>query len=114
MLLGLCASAGLLAVFVLVEVAYQVVSGASLAISHFGLAFVGHTAWKPNFGIFGAATVLFGTVVSSLMALALATPLGIAIALFLSTLAPRGLSAVVGPLVEMLAAIPSVILGFWA
>ena len=57
--------------------------------------------------------MLFGTAVSSAMALVLATPLGIAIAHLPGMLAPRGVRAVVGPLVEMLAAIPSVILGFW-
>ena len=57
--------------------------------------------------------MLYGTVVSSTMAIILAAPLGIAIGLFLSLIAPQGVRAVVGPLVEMLAAIPSVILGFW-
>jgi phosphate transport system permease protein len=108
-----CALAGGLAVLTLVEVAYQLITGASLSVSHFGPAFLVHTGWKPNFGVFGAATVLYGTAVTALMAMTLATPLGIAIALYLSMLAPRGIRAVVGPLVEMLAAIPSVILGLW-
>jgi phosphate transport system permease protein len=112
-LYGLCALAGLLAVFVLAEVVYQVVHGARPSISHFGLGFLGHSAWAPNFGIFGAAAAIYGTVISSLMALALATPLGIAIGLYLSMMAPPAIRAVVGPLVEMLAAIPSVIVGFW-
>ena len=113
MLFGLCLAAGLLCVLVLIDIAYQVIHGASPAISRFGLGFVGHAAWKPNFGDFGAGTMLFGTVVSSVMALTLAAPLGIAIAIYLSMLAPAGVRAVVGPLVEMLAAIPSVILGLW-
>jgi phosphate transport system permease protein len=113
MLLGLSALAGLVATIVLLEVAYQLVSGAHLSISHFGLGFLGHTTWAPNFGIFGAAAMIYGTAVSSLLALALAAPLGIAIGLYLSMIAPKGVRTVVGPLVEMLAAIPSVILGFW-
>jgi phosphate transport system permease protein len=112
-LYGLCALAALLGVVVMVAIAYQVIDGSSLALSHFGLAFLGHTGWAANFNVFGAAAMLYGTVVSSFMALALATPLGIAIGLYLSMIAPRGVRVVVGPLVEMLAAIPSVILGFW-
>jgi phosphate transport system permease protein len=102
-----------LATLTLVDVAYQLISGAGLSISHFGPAFVLRSAWKPNLNIFGAATVLFGTAVTSIMAMTLATPLAIAIALYLSMFAPGGIRAIVGPLVEMLAAIPSVILGFW-
>jgi phosphate transport system permease protein len=112
-LYGLCAFAGLLAAFVLVEVVYQVIRGAGPSISHFGIGFLGHSAWAPNFGIFGAAAAIYGTALSSLMALIIATPLGIAVALYLSMMAPRGVRTIVGPLVEMLAAIPSVIVGFW-
>lgn len=112
-LYGACVLAALLGVAVLVEVAYQVANGASLAVSHFGLAFVGHTTWNPPFERFGAGVFLYGTVVTSAMALLLAVPLGIAIALYLSMIAPAPVRAVVGPIVEMLAAIPSVILGFW-
>ena len=112
-LFGLCSLAGLIAVVVIAEIIYQVVNGASPAISHFGLGFIWHTAWEPNLFVFGAGEMLFATLVASLIALALATPLGIAIGLFLSMLAPRGVRTVVGPLVEMLAAIPSVVLGLW-
>jgi phosphate transport system permease protein len=113
LLIGLCAVAGGLAALTLLDVVYQLISGASLSISHFGPAFLLHTAWKPNFGVFGAGTVLFGTVVTAVMAMGLATPIAIAIAIYLAMLAPRGVRAIVGPLVEMLAAIPSVILGLW-
>ncbi len=109
----LCAAAGLVSVAILVGVVIKLISGASLSISHFGLGFLTHTRWAPNFGIFGAATALYGTLVSAFFALLLATPLGIAIGLYLAMMAPPGVRAVVGPLVEMLAAIPSVILGFW-
>jgi phosphate transport system permease protein len=112
-LYALCACAGLLAALVLGEILYQVIHGASPAVSRFGLGFIGHSRWAPNFGVFGAASAIYGTVMSSLMALAIATPLGIAIGLYLSMMAPPPVRAVVGPLVEMLAAIPSVIVGFW-
>jgi phosphate transport system permease protein len=65
------------------------------------------------FNRFGAGVFLYGTAVTSAMALVLAVPLGIAIALYLSMIAPAPVRAVVGPIVEMLAAIPSVVLGFW-
>jgi phosphate transport system permease protein len=110
---GVCALAALLGVVTLLLVAYQIVHGAGPAISKFGLGFLWHTTWQPNFGVFGAGTVLFGTIVSSFVALAIGAPISIAIGLYLSLLAPKGVRGVVSPLVEMLAAIPSVILGFW-
>ncbi len=113
LLYGACALAALLGIAVMVGVVYEVVNGAGLAISHFGLAFVTDTKWSVPFEHFGAGVMLYGTLVTSTMALLLAVPLGIAIGLFLSLIAPPPVRAVVGPLVEMLAAIPSVILGFW-
>jgi phosphate transport system permease protein len=110
---GVCALAALLGVVVLLLIGYQIVHGASPAISKFGLGFVLHTTWQPNFGVFGAGSVLFGTVVSSFVALLLGGPIAVSIGLYLSLLAPKGVRGVVSPLVEMLAAIPSVILGFW-
>jgi len=111
--MALCAFAAILTIVIIVEVAYQVITGASPAISRYGLAFVWNTAWKPNLYIFGAGEMLFATLVTSAMALVLATPLGVAIGLFLSLLAPRPLRTVIGPLIEMLAAIPSIIIGLW-
>jgi len=112
-LYGLCMLASLLAVVAIGAIAYQVIDGASASISRFGLGFLTHSTWKPNFGTFGAATFLYGTAVTSLAALLLAVPLGISIGLYLSMMAPRRVRGVIGPLVEMLAAVPSVILGFW-
>jgi phosphate transport system permease protein len=112
-LFGLCALAALLAGITLVGIAYQIIHNAHPAISRFGLGFLWHTTWAPNFKIFGAGALLYGTAVTSLLALILAAPLGIAIALYLSMIAPPPVRAVVGPLVEMLAAIPSIIIGFW-
>ena len=106
-------AAGLGGVAVLVLIAYKVLRGAHLAFSTIGLSFVWGTAWDANKGVFGAAPGLFGTAVSSLIALLVATPLALAIALFLSELAPRSVRLVVGSLVEMLAAIPIVVLGLW-
>jgi phosphate transport system permease protein len=112
-LYGLCILASLLAVLAIGAIAYQVIHGASPSISRFGVGFLTHSTWEPNFGIFGAGAFLYGTAVTSFIALLLALPIGVSIALYLSMVAPRRLRSVIGPLVEMLAAIPSVILGFW-
>jgi phosphate transport system permease protein len=112
-LFGICLLAALLAVATILLVGYQVVHGAAPAISKYGLGFLTDTTWQPNFGEFGAGSLIFGTAVSSLFALLLGAPIAISIGLYLSLLAPAGVRGVVAPLVEMLAAIPSVILGFW-
>jgi phosphate transport system permease protein len=112
-LFALCALAGVAVILILGDIVYQLVSNARPAISRFGLGFLGHTTWAPAFNVEGAATLIYGTAVSSLMALALAGPLGIAIAIYLAMMAPPRVRAVVGPLVEMLAAVPSIIYGFW-
>lgn len=110
---GLCIGGSLLAVLAIFLIAYQVIDGSTQAFSTFGLGFLGHTTWAPNFDKLGAGLLLYGTLVSSAMALIIATPLGVAIGLFLALMAPRRSRGVIGPLVELLAAIPSVILGFW-
>jgi phosphate transport system permease protein len=95
------------------DVIYQLVNGARPAISHFGLGFLGHQRWAVNFNVEGAAALIFGTAITSFCALAIAAPLGISIAIYLAMIAPRRVRAVVGPAVEMLAAVPSIIYGFW-
>jgi phosphate transport system permease protein len=112
-LLGLTVAAALGACALIGVIAWKVISGAHLALSTFGLSFVWHETWDTNKSIFGALPAIYGTAVTSLMALVIATPLALAIALFLSELAPRSLQVLVGSLVEMLAAIPSVVLGLW-
>ncbi len=113
LLFALTLLASLAAIAIMVAIAYKVVRGSKLAFSTFGLSFVTGTTWDATNGVFGAGTLLYGTAVSSLMALLIAGPLAIAIALFLSELAPRWVRGVVGSLVETLAAIPSVVLGLW-
>ncbi|HEX6454904.1 MAG TPA: phosphate ABC transporter permease subunit PstC [Solirubrobacterales bacterium] len=110
---GICLLAALLAGGTIFLVGYQIVHGALPAIDKFGLGFVYETTWQPNFGQFGAGVLLFGTGVTSAFALLLGGPIAIAIGLFLTLLAPGHVRGIVGPLVELLAAIPSVILGFW-
>jgi phosphate transport system permease protein len=113
LLYGVCLGAALIAILVILLVGYQVVDGAMPAISKFGLGFLVETTWQPNFSLFGAGSLLYGTIVTSFMALLLGAPIAISIGLYLSLLAPIGVRGIVAPLVEMLAAIPSVILGFW-
>jgi phosphate transport system permease protein len=93
--------------------AYKVVDEASSAISSYGLGFLTTSNWDPVHEQFGAAQFIYGTAVSSFGALLFATPLSIAIALFLTELAPRGTRTPIATLVELLAGIPSVILGLW-
>ena len=71
LLFGVCALASLLGAVVLLLVAYQMVHGASPSISKFGLGFLTDTTWQPNFNVYGAGTLIFGTVVSSFVALAI-------------------------------------------
>jgi phosphate transport system permease protein len=101
------------AVALLVAIAVKVFDGAHPAYSRFGLGFITSRVWDPVKAHFGALDLIYGTGLTSLLALLIATPLSIAIGLFLSELAPRGVRDVVGSLVEMLAAVPSVIVGLW-
>jgi phosphate transport system permease protein len=94
-------------------IVWKVVQGSRLAISTFGLSFVWTVVWDPVHNTFGAGSLLFGTVITSIGALLLATPVALGIALFLSELAPRWIRAPVTALVETLAAIPSVVIGLW-
>ncbi|MHB8059509.1 MAG: phosphate ABC transporter permease subunit PstC [Gaiellaceae bacterium] len=105
--------AAALAVTVLVLIAYELVTGSRLAFDRFGLGFLTSQVWDNVHGQFGALSLIFGTAVTAVLAILIAAPLAIAIALFLTELAPKPVRALLGALVEMLAAIPSVILGLW-
>ena len=110
---GVAMLAALAAAALLGLLAYKVVAQAWPAIRHFGLSFVWANVWNPNSAAFGAASFIFGTIVSSFIALLLATPISIAIALFLAEIAPKRLVTPIATIVELLAAIPSVVLGLW-
>lgn len=83
------------------------------AMKAFGFGFLTGSSWDPVRGEFGAFPFIYGTVVTSLLALLLAVPVSLGVAIFLSDLAPRALQKPLGFLVELLAAIPSVVYGFW-
>jgi phosphate transport system permease protein len=97
----------------LVAIVYKVFHLAHASIATFGIHFLAARTWDPVHKVFGALPFIYGTAISSLIALVVATPLAIAIGLYLSELAPRGIRGVVSSLVELLAAIPSVVLGLW-
>jgi phosphate transport system permease protein len=113
LLQGVAGIAALGSLVLVVLIAWKIIQGSRLAISTFGLSFVWTVAWDPVHNQFGAGSFLFGTVVTSVSALVLATPIALGIALFLSELAPRGIRGPVTALVETLAAIPSVVIGLW-
>lgn len=83
------------------------------ALRHFGPHFLVSTDWDPVKGQFGAGPAIFGTIVTSIVALVIATPLAIGVAVFISELAPNWLRAPLGFLVDLLAAVPSVVYGLW-
>jgi phosphate transport system permease protein len=104
------ASVVILLVFILGEILVK----AFPAIQRFGLGFLTGIQWSPNREVFGILPVILGTVESSLLALALALPLGLAIALFLSEdFLPSSVRQMIRFVVELLAAIPSVVYGLW-
>jgi phosphate transport system permease protein len=83
------------------------------AIKQFGGHFIIGREWDAVKGDFGALDFLYGSVVSSILALLLATPLSVGAALFITEIAPRRVGEIIAPVIELLAAIPSVIYGLW-
>lgn len=83
------------------------------ALRHFGFSFITSTEWDPLGQKFGAGAAIYGTLVSSAIALIIATPLALGIALFISEIAPAWLRQPLAFLVDLLAAIPSVVYGLW-
>lgn len=88
-------------------------NGSSAARHAFGWRFLVTSAWNPVTNQFGALPAIYGTIISSILALLLAAPLGVMIAVFLNTLCPDRLRMPIGLMVELLAAIPSVVYGMW-
>ncbi|HUI08320.1 MAG TPA: phosphate ABC transporter permease subunit PstC [Verrucomicrobiae bacterium] len=97
----------------IVVVGWQMWKGSQLAIHKFGFGFLASSTWDPVREEFGALPFIFGTLVSSLIALIIAVPLSIATAVYLTELAPPRLRQPIVSVVEMLAAVPSVIFGLW-
>ena len=98
-----------LAALIMVEMAIN----SGLPFERFGFAFLGRSIWDPVAEEFGALPFIYGTVVSSLISLVLAVPVSLGVAIFLVEKAPRSLSNPILFVVQLLAAIPSVVFGLW-
>ncbi|MEO8453246.1 MAG: phosphate ABC transporter permease subunit PstC, partial [Gemmatimonadota bacterium] len=98
-----------LLVFLVVEL-YQ---SAALAVHRFGLSFITDSIWDPVAEKFGAAPLIFGTLLSSVIALIIAVPLSLGVAIFLTEFAPKAIRTPISFIIELLAAIPSVVYGLW-
>ena len=106
----LCA---LVVVLIIVALAVELVRGAWPALVHFRVPFLASSTWDPVRDVYGALPYVYGAVVSSALALLVAVPIGLGSAVFLAELAPAWLRNPVSFLVELLAAVPSVVYGLW-
>ncbi|WP_369390258.1 phosphate ABC transporter permease subunit PstC [Streptomyces sp. CG1] len=113
--LGLSRGSGILLLVIMAAIAVFLTYRASLAISKDHANFLTSFEWNTNLipPSFGIAVLAFGTVVSSIVAMALAVPIAVAIALFLTHYAPRRLSGPVAYVIDLLAAVPSIVYGLW-
>lgn len=93
---------------------YELTVRSRLSLHEFGFGFFTGTDWDPVTGKFGALPFIYGTVVSSMVAVALAVPLSVGVAVYVTEMCPRSLRGIISFLTELLAAIPSVVYGLWA
>jgi len=109
------AAAALAVIGLLVALGYELYSGSVGSISRFGLSFLGGSTWDPVHEIFGALPFIFGTVVTSVLALIIGLPVSLGVAIFLAEKMKgrRATKYLIGTLIELLAAVPSVIYGLW-
>lgn len=91
----------------------QLIKGSGLALHQFGWKFFTASDWDPVNDNFGAVPFIYGTLVSSFLALLIAVPLSLGVAVFITEMCPRSLRGILSYLTELLAAIPSVIYGLW-
>ncbi len=97
----------------LLALLFELVKGARPAIQAFGLGFLTSTVWDPVAEQFGAWPLIFGTLLTSFLALLLAVPLSLGVAIYLTEFAPGPIRRPVAMVIELLAAIPSVVYGLW-
>ena len=109
LLWGMCALFGIM----LLGLVFTLIEGSWDSILTFGFRFLWTTVWNPVTGKFGAAAFIYGTFVTSILALVFAGTIGIISAIYLAEFAPKRLSGLLGILIEMLAAVPSVAFGLW-
>jgi len=111
---SLTAVASFFVIIFVIGIVAVLLKESSLAIGKFGIInFLTSTAWNPVTGVFGAATTIFGTFVTTALALLFAIPTAIGIAIFVTEIAPNFLKGPIGVAIELLAAIPSIIYGMW-
>ena len=103
----------LLMVAIVLAMVWALATDSMMAIRQFGFGFLTTSQWNPIKGEFGALPFIYGTVMSSLIALVISVPFSLGIAIFLVEQAPHYIARPVGFLVELLAAIPSVVYGLW-
>lgn len=101
------------AILLLAAMAIQMTRASALSLQRFGFGFITSRNWDPVQDLFGALPFIFGTIASSLLALLIAVPVSLGVAVFLSELAPGWVRKPLGFIVELLAAIPSVVYGLW-
>ena len=99
---------------IVVLVVWELVSKSQLSLHHFGIKFFYGQDWDPVNDQYGALPFIYGTLVSSFLALLLAIPLSVGVAVYITEMCPQAFRAIISFLVELLAAIPSVIYGLWA
>jgi len=104
---------GFFILLLLAGILIELVHGSRLSLDKFGLGFLFSQSWNPVTEEYGAASSIYGTLVSTAIAMLIAVPLSLIIALFLVELAPPRVSRLVGGAIELLAAIPSIIYGMW-
>ncbi|MCX5517982.1 phosphate ABC transporter permease subunit PstC [Kaistia defluvii] len=110
---ALTLSAALMVLVLLGGVIISLVHGSIPALSTFGFGFITSQSWNPVTEKFGALAPIYGTVITSFIALLIAVPVGIGIAIFLTELCPPWLKRPIGVAIELLAGIPSIIYGIW-
>ena len=106
-------SAAVLVLLLLGGVIFALIEGSMPAIKQYGFGFITTERWNPVTEIFGAKAPIYGTVVTSLIAMLIAVPVGIGIAVFITELCPRWLKQPISTAIELLAGIPSIIYGIW-
>ena len=106
-------SAAILTLLLLAGIIVSLIIGAAPAIQAYGLGFLWHSEWDPVQDRYGGLVMIYGTLVTSFIALVIAVPVSFGIALFLTELAPGWLRRPLGVAIELLAAVPSIVYGMW-
>jgi phosphate transport system permease protein len=110
---ALTGGASLIIVAIFAGILVTLIGGAWLALGTFGFKFLTSSSWNAVTDNYGAFPAIYGTLVTSILAMAIAVPLGIGIAIFLTEICPRALKRPIGIAIELLAGIPSIIYGIW-